>query len=66
MERQAEGLHLRKTISWRGYAVEKVRTVLFAENRTSRVPLCFPMTTASVLLNQTCAGRLMIMTDPTK
>ena len=27
-----------------------VRTVLFAENRTSREPLCFPMTTASVLI----------------
>ena len=33
----------------------KVRTVLFAENRTSRDPLCFPITTASVLLNQICA-----------
>ena len=30
----------------------KVRTVSFAENRTSREPLYFPMTTASVLLNQ--------------
>ena len=34
---------------------EKVRTELFAENRTSREPLYFPMTTASVLLNQLCA-----------
>src|SRR5258706_3895555 len=33
----------------------KVRMVLFAENRTSREPLYFPMATASVLLNQICA-----------
>ena len=30
-------------------AVAKVRTVLLAENCTSREPLCFPMTIASVL-----------------
>ena len=39
------------------------RTVSFAENRTPRDPLHFPMTTASVLFNQICAGRLVIMTD---
>ncbi len=41
----------------------KVRTVSFAEKRNSRDPLCFPMTTASVLLNQICADCLAIMTD---
>ena len=41
----------------------KIRTVLFAENRTSRDPLCFPITTGSVLLNQICADSLVIMTD---
>ena len=52
------------TISvWRGWAVAKVQTVSFAENRTSRVPLCFPMATASVLVNQICAGELMTVTD---
>ena len=38
------------------------RTVSFAENHTPRDPLRFPMTIASVLFNQICAGRLMIMT----
>ena len=40
-----------------------VRTVSFAENRTSREPLCLPMTTDSVLLNQICADWLVRMTD---
>ena len=31
-----------------------VRTVSFAANSTSRVQLYFPMTTASILLNQIC------------
>ena len=35
----------------------------FAENCTSRDPLCFPMATASVLLDQFCADWLVIMTD---
>ena len=63
MERQAKGFHLRELISWRGWVVAKVRTVSFAENRTSRDPLCFPMTMASVLFNQICAGKFVIMTD---
>ena len=44
-----------KIISW-GWAVEKVRTVLLAENRTSREPLWFPMTTDSVLLSEDIRG----------
>ena len=39
-------------ISWRGWAVAKVRTVSFAENRNSRVILRFPITIASVPLYQ--------------
>ena len=39
-------------ISWRGWEMAGVRTVLFAENRISREPLCFPMTTDSVLLSE--------------
>ena len=51
-------------IRFRGWAVgAKVRTVSFAENLTSRVTLCFPMKTASVLLNQICADWLVRMTD---
>ena len=41
----------------------KVQTVSFAENCTSREPLYFPMTIASVLLNQICADWFVIMTD---
>ena len=48
----------------RGWAVgANIRTVLFAENRTARYPLCFPMTTASILPNQICADGLAITTD---
>ncbi len=39
-----------------GRAVAKVRTVVFAENRTSREPLCFPMTTPAVLLSEVVRG----------
>ena len=38
--------------------------VSFAENPTSRDPLYFPMTAATVLLNQISVGQLVIMTDP--
>ncbi len=41
----------------------KVPMALFAEKHASREPLYFPMTTASVLLNQICADWLVIMTD---
>jgi len=50
------------TISRLG-AVAKVRTVVFAENRDSREPLCFPMTTASVLFYQIYADWLVLTTD---
>ena len=43
-----------KIISWRGWTVEKVRTVGFAENCISREPLCFPMRTGSVQFDQLC------------
>ena len=46
-------------IGWQGCAVAKVRTVAFAENRSSRVTLCLPMGTASVLLNQKCMDSLV-------
>ena len=50
------------TISgWHGGGVAKIRTVSLAEKRNSRDPLCFPMTTASVLLNQICADWLMVI-----
>ena len=58
-----KGFRLREIISWQEWVVAKVRTVSFAENRTSRIPPYFPMTTVSVPLNQICAGRLVIMTD---
>src|SRR5258706_9142601 len=45
--------------SWRGWAVAKIRTVEFDENRNSRDPLYFPMTTAPALVNQICADRLV-------
>ena len=41
----------------------EVRTVSFAENRTSRDPRCFPMETVAVPLNQLCADLLALMTD---
>ncbi|SRR5258706_8100297 len=47
--------------SWHGWAVAKIQTVSLAEKRNSRVPLCFPMTTASVLLNQSCADWLVVI-----
>ena len=50
-------------ISYWMTGMAKVRTVSFTENRTSRDPLCFPITTDSVLLNQICAEWLMRMTD---
>jgi len=40
----------------RRWAVRKVRTVLLAENRTSREPLCFPMTTDPDLLSEDIRG----------
>ena len=52
-----------RIISSRGWAVVKVRTVSFVENRTTREQLYFPMTTPSVALNQICAGSLVITTD---
>ena len=52
-----------KIISWWGSVVAKEQMVAFVENCNSREPLCFPMTTASVLLNQMCADWLVIMTD---
>jgi hypothetical protein len=39
-------------ISWRGWAVAKVRTVSFAEKSNSRDPLCFPTTIVSIHLFQ--------------
>ena len=50
-------------ISRREYAVARGRTASFEENRNSREPLCFPMTTASVLLYQICATWLAVTTD---
>ena len=52
-----------KVTSLPGWAVAKERTVAFVENRNSRDPPCFPMRTASVLLNQMCADWLIIVTD---
>ena len=48
---------------WDGQLREKERTVSFAENRTSREPLCFPIITSSVLLNQIVAEWFVVMTD---
>ena len=55
-------------ISWPGWLVAKVRTLVFAENRNSRGPLCFPMAMAmaSVLLYQICVDWLVITTDPVR
>ena len=39
-----------KIIIWRRWVVAKVRTVSFAENRTSKLPLYFPIAIASALL----------------
>ena len=39
-------------ISLRGEAVGEARTVSFAENRTSKLPLCFPITALSVLQSE--------------
>ena len=50
-------------ISWRGWAVAKVRTVSFAESCTTREKLCFPMTTPSVPPDQKCADSSAIMTN---
>jgi hypothetical protein len=49
-------------INWRGWAVTKILTVGFAENRNSREPLYFPMIIASALLNQICGDGLVITT----
>ena len=43
-------------LSWWGWPVEKVRTVLLAENRTTREPTCFPITTGSVLPSEGVRG----------
>ena len=48
-------------LSWQGWAMERIRTVLFAENRTSRKLVCFPMATDSVLFDQLCADRLAMI-----
>ena len=45
-----------KIIRRRGWAVVKVRTVLFAENRTSRELLYLPMTTSSVVISGDIRG----------
>ena len=45
-----------KIISWQGWAMAKVRTVSFAENCISRNPLCFPITTSSVLQSEDKRG----------
>ena len=45
-----------KIISWLGWAVAKLRTVSFTENRTSMEPLCFPITTSSVLQSAEIRG----------
>ncbi len=50
-----------KSISWVGQGVAKVRTVSFAVNCTSREPLCFAMTTDSVLSDQLCADWLVMI-----
>ena len=52
-----------KIISLWGWAVAKEQMVVFVENCNSRDPLCFPMRTASVLLNQICVDWLVITTD---
>ena len=46
-----------------GWVEAKVRTVSLATNRTSIFPLYFPMTTASVTLDQISVDRLVKMTD---
>ena len=50
-------------ISWRGWAVAKVRTVSFAENRNLKDPLCFPMTIVSVFLYQRKFADWLVMSD---
>ena len=49
-------------IYWQEWAMEKVRTVLFAEKSNSRNPLRFPMTIASVLLDQKKFEEWSVMT----
>src|SRR5882757_7905112 len=46
---------------WHGWVVAKIRTVSLAEKRNSREPPYFPMTTASVLLNQICTDSLVVI-----
>src|SRR5258706_4954131 len=52
-----------RSIRWNGWPVAKVRTVSFAENNTSRYPLCFPMTTSSALLSEDIPDWLVMKTD---
>ena len=42
-----------------GWAMAKVRTVSFAWNRISKEPLCFPITTGSVLFDQLCGDSVI-------
>ena len=52
-----------KTISWQGLAVARVLTVSFAENHTSRGPLCFPMAVPSVLQSENYRDWLVMTTN---